>query len=127
VVATLHLLAALPILLGLAQSPAQSDSLACDQVTGQLGARLDAQLTRVHLRTVVPEGTTVPIGWVTVGDPASIPPPGDHERIWTIQQPLDLPATVYGLQRDPGGGVNMRELTRRLVDATARHRGMQSD
>ena len=29
----------------------------------------------VHLKTVVPEGRTVPIGWVAVGDPAGISPP----------------------------------------------------
>jgi len=42
----ISLVAALPILLGLAQTPEQSDSLARDRVTGPLGARLDSQVTR---------------------------------------------------------------------------------
>jgi hypothetical protein len=41
----------------------------------------------------------VPIGWVAVGDPAEILPPGGHERIWAIQEPLDFPGTVYGVAR----------------------------
>ena len=73
----------------------------------------------VHLRTVVPEAATVPIGWIAVGNPASILPPGEHDRIWAIQEPLDFPGTVYGLARDSEGGVDMRELTRRLFQATA--------
>ncbi len=54
----------------------------------------------VHVNTVVPAGATVPIGWVAVGDPAEILPPGDHERIWEIQKDLDFSGTVYGLPRD---------------------------
>lgn len=41
----------------------------------------------------------VPVGWVAVGDPASIFPPGQHEQIWDIQQALDFPGTVYGITR----------------------------
>jgi hypothetical protein len=40
----------------------------------------------VHLRTVLPEGATVPLGWIAVGDPAEILPPYEHERIWAIQK-----------------------------------------
>ena len=32
----------------------------------------------VHVNTVLPPGEIVPIGWVAVGDPASIPHHGDH-------------------------------------------------
>jgi carbonic anhydrase/acetyltransferase-like protein (isoleucine patch superfamily) len=53
----------------------------------------------VHVNTVLPPGATVPIGWVAVGDPAEILPPGGHERIWAIQEPLDFPDTVYGVAR----------------------------
>ena len=52
----------------------------------------------VHLKTVVPEGQTVPIGWVAVGNPAGIFPPDMHEAIWRIQKPLNFPALVYGLE-----------------------------
>jgi carbonic anhydrase/acetyltransferase-like protein (isoleucine patch superfamily) len=54
----------------------------------------------VQVNTVLPPGTTVPIGWVAVGDPAKIYPPGEHERIWAIKESLDFPGTVYGVARD---------------------------
>jgi len=72
----------------------------------------------VHLRTALPPGTTVPIGWVAVGDPAAILPPDQHERIWAIQEPLDFPATVYGVTR---GEAAMVEITRRLSRELAGH------
>ena len=53
----------------------------------------------VQVNTVLPAGATVPIGWVAVGDPAEILPPGRHERIWAIQESLDFPGTVYGVAR----------------------------
>jgi gamma-carbonic anhydrase len=54
----------------------------------------------VHVNTVLPPGEVVPIGWVAVGDPARIFPPGQHEQIWAIQESLDFPGTVYGTTRD---------------------------
>jgi len=54
----------------------------------------------VHINTVLPAGEIVPIGWVAVGDPARIFPPGQHEQIWAVQESLDFPGTVYGLARD---------------------------
>lgn len=54
----------------------------------------------VHVNTVLAPGATVPIGWVAVGDPARILPPGEHEQIWAIQESLDFPGTVYGTTRD---------------------------
>lgn len=53
----------------------------------------------VHVNTVLPPGTTVPIGWVAVGDPAELYPPDQHERIWATQRSLDFPGTVYGVPR----------------------------
>ncbi len=53
----------------------------------------------VHLKTRLAPGDFVPIGWVAVGDPAQILPPGDHEAIWRVQKELDFPLTVYGLER----------------------------
>jgi hypothetical protein len=50
----------------------------------------------VHVNTVVPPGEMVPIGWIAVGDPARIFPPGQHDQIWAIQESLDFPGTVYG-------------------------------
>ncbi len=53
----------------------------------------------VHVNTVLPQGALVPIGWVAVGDPAEIYPPGQHEPIWEVQEVLDFPGTVYGVTR----------------------------
>ena len=53
----------------------------------------------VHVNTVLAPGSTVPIGWVAVGDPARILPPERHEEIWAAQEPLDFPCTVHGVAR----------------------------
>lgn len=73
----------------------------------------------VHLRTRLPAGATVPIGWVAVGDPVEILPPGDHERIWAIQRPLDFPQTVYGI---PRAEVDMAKIAQRMSDWLGAHR-----
>ncbi len=54
----------------------------------------------VHVNSVLPPGSTVPIGWIAVGDPAQMYPPDQHEQIWAIQEALDFPGTVYGITRD---------------------------
>jgi carbonic anhydrase/acetyltransferase-like protein (isoleucine patch superfamily) len=67
----------------------------------QIGADAEVRINAVvHVNTEVPAGVTVPIGWVAVGAPAQLFPPGDHEAIWAIQEQLDFPQTVYGLPRD---------------------------
>ncbi|MCP5366476.1 MAG: gamma carbonic anhydrase family protein [Hyphomicrobiales bacterium] len=66
----------------------------------------------VHIRTRLPAGAVVPIGWVAVGDPAAILPPGAHDAIWARQEPLDFPGTVYGVDR--AGPDPMAEITRGL-------------
>ena len=76
----------------------------------------------VHVRSAVAEGATVPIGWVAVGDPASFFPPAEHDKIWAVQEPLNFPLTAYGMERLPGGGVDMVDLTGRLAAASAAHR-----
>jgi len=73
----------------------------------------------VHLKSVLAPGACVPIGWVAVGDPAEILPPSEHERIWSIQEPLDFPLTVYGFARSDA---SMAKITRRLSEALASHR-----
>lgn len=62
----------------------------------------------VQVNTVLPPGVTVPIGWVAVGNPARIFPPGQHEQIWAIQESLDFSGTVYGLARDDPATERMR-------------------
>lgn len=70
----------------------------------------------VHVNSHLPENSVVPIGWVAVGDPAEILPPGDHERIWEIQRQLDFPGTVFRVDRDVAKG----ERTRRYAAALRR-------
>jgi carbonic anhydrase/acetyltransferase-like protein (isoleucine patch superfamily) len=75
----------------------------------------------VHIKTVLPRGSVVPIGWVAVGDPAEILPPDDHERIWAVQEPLDFPGTVFGIGRGTAETV-MPELTGRYARALGLHK-----
>ncbi len=72
----------------------------------------------VHLKSVLGEGETVPIGWVAVGNPAQVLPPGEHDRIWEIQKQLDFPLTVYGFNRSEA---SMEQITRRLSDVLSSH------
>ena len=88
----------------------------------RLGPRSEVRINGlVHLRTVLPPDAMVPIGWVAVGDPAEILPPHEHDRIWAIQEQLDFPGTVFGLQRAPAGETIMPELTRRYTRALGKH------
>ena len=72
----------------------------------------------VHLKTRLKRGETVPIGWVAVGDPATILPPAEHDRIWEIQKPLNFPLTVYGFDRSEA---DMLKITRRLSENLGSH------
>jgi carbonic anhydrase/acetyltransferase-like protein (isoleucine patch superfamily) len=84
-----------------------------------LGAGTEVRIHGVvHVNSVLPAGSVVPIGWVAVGDPATVLPPDQHERIWSIQEPLDFPGTVYGLPR----GTPARELMARQSSWFAAHR-----
>jgi len=84
-----------------------------------IGAGAEVRINGVvQVNTVVAPGALVPIGWVAVGDPATILPPDRHEEIWTIQRELDFVGTVYGVGRD----VPMRELMRSQSDYYGAHR-----
>jgi len=88
-----------------------------------IGARAEVRINGlVHLRTRLPPDAVVPLGWVAVGDPAQILPPQDHEKIWAIQEPLNFPSTVFGLERAPAGETIMPELTRRYSTFLQRHK-----
>jgi carbonic anhydrase/acetyltransferase-like protein (isoleucine patch superfamily) len=87
-----------------------------------IGPRAEVRINGiVHLKTALPAGQTVPIGWIAVGDPVEIRPPGEHERIWAAQEPLNFPREVFGLQRAAKGGTIMPEVTRRYGRRLARH------
>ena len=88
----------------------------------RIGARSEVRINGVvHLRTNLPPDTTVPIGWIAVGDPAQLFPPGEHERFWPVQRELDFPGYVFGLRRAAEGETTMPELTRRYARALGQH------
>lgn len=74
----------------------------------------------VHLRTRLEPDTTVPIGWIAVGDPAQLLPPDQHEAIWLHQKPLDFPGFVYGVDRSVPNV--MQKITAGLSAALGVHR-----
>ena len=75
----------------------------------------------VHVHTVVAEDAVVPIGWVAVGNPAEILPPAEHDRIWSVQEALNFPGTVFGMDRAPGKEF-MPDMTVRYTTALGSHR-----
>ena len=86
----------------------------------RIGERSEVRINAVvHLRTTLPRESTVPIGWVAVGDPAQILPPDEHERIWAAQRELDFPGYVFGLDRETPD--LMVQLTERYGRSLARH------
>ena len=67
----------------------------------RLGREVEVRINGVvHVNTELESNAMVPIGWVAVGKPARIIAPWEHDEIWRIQQALDFPRTVYGLDRD---------------------------
>lgn len=71
----------------------------------------------VQVNTTLEPGAVVPIGWIAVGTPARIFSPDRHEEIWAVQQTLDFPGTVYGVDRSVG----MPEIMRRQSDFYGAH------
>jgi carbonic anhydrase/acetyltransferase-like protein (isoleucine patch superfamily) len=88
----------------------------------RIGARSEVRINAVvHLRTTLAPETTVPIGWVAVGEPAQLLSPDRHEEIWAAQRELDFPGYVFGLDRDTPD--LMVQLTERYGRSLARHAG----
>jgi carbonic anhydrase/acetyltransferase-like protein (isoleucine patch superfamily) len=73
----------------------------------------------VHVNTVIAPEAVVPIGWIAVGDPAELLSPDRHDEIWAIQEQLDFPGTVFGLDRDEA---TMERITERYAELFGRHR-----
>jgi len=76
----------------------------------------------VHLKTRLEPGTTVPIGWIAVGNPAQIFPPEEHEKIWEIQKPLNFPKSVYGIERSTALETMMPAVTKQYSRWLAAHK-----
>lgn len=74
----------------------------------------------VHLRTTLPAGTVVPLGWVAIGDPMQLLPAAEAEAIDPARQELDFPGFVFGLDGDAPD--YMVQLTERYGSSLARHR-----
>lgn len=88
----------------------------------RIGRLADVRINAVvHCRTRLPPETTVPIGWVAVGDPAKLWPPEAHERIWAVQRTLEFRDAAFGMGDLPRPRF-MKEMTRRYARALARHR-----
>ncbi|CAN5441374.1 hypothetical protein BH10ACT5_BH10ACT5_08620 [soil metagenome] len=86
----------------------------------RIGERSEVRINAVvHLRSVLPPDSVVPIGWVAVGDPAQILPAERHEQIWAAQKELDFPGYVFGIDRETPD--LMVQLTERYGRSLARH------
>ncbi|WP_298871702.1 gamma carbonic anhydrase family protein [uncultured Microbacterium sp.] len=86
----------------------------------EIGDRSEVRINAVvHLRTVLPPETVVPISWVAVRDPLLILPPDCHEEIWAAQKELDFPGYVFGLDRETPD--LMVQLTERYGRSLSRH------
>ncbi|MFT4213421.1 MAG: gamma carbonic anhydrase family protein [Microbacterium sp.] len=86
----------------------------------RIGERSEVRINAVvHLRTVLPPESVVPIGWVAVGEPVRVLSPDRHEEIWALQHDLDFPGFVFGLDRETPD--LMAQLTERYAASLARH------
>jgi carbonic anhydrase/acetyltransferase-like protein (isoleucine patch superfamily) len=70
----------------------------------------------VHVNSVVAPETVVPIGWIAVGRPAELFPPGEHNAIWEMQRNMDFPGTVFGVEREVRIGKSVSRYARSLRD-----------
>ena len=87
----------------------------------EVGARSEVRVNAiVHLRTRLMEDTTVPLGWIAVGNPARILPPDAHSEIWAIQQPMDFPKYVFGGERPDEGETIMPNVMPKYASALKR-------
>jgi carbonic anhydrase/acetyltransferase-like protein (isoleucine patch superfamily) len=73
----------------------------------------------VHVNSTLAPSTTVPIGWIAVGDPAELFPPERHEELWKVQERMDFPRTVFGLSREDA---TMERVARRYSESFGHHR-----
>lgn len=73
----------------------------------------------VHVKTKLHQGAVVPINWIAVGEPAEVLPPDRHDEIWAIQEPLDFPGEVFGVQRSEN---LMVEIMERYTEALGNYR-----
>lgn len=88
-----------------------------------VGARSAIRIAAVvHIRTVLPPGTSLPIQWIAVGDPPEFYPPDRAERILDDLRQLDFNATVFGIERSAVQSGGRSEIMERYTRALLRHR-----
>ena len=76
----------------------------------------------VHIGCVVPPRTAIPIGWVAVGDPARMYPPGEVEQIRAgLTEAGGFLPFVFGTDRAADRGEQMRAALGRYTRALALH------
>jgi carbonic anhydrase/acetyltransferase-like protein (isoleucine patch superfamily) len=86
----------------------------------RVGAESEVRINAVvHVNSSVAQCTTVPIGWIAVGDPAQLFPPQAHEELWPVQRAMDFPGTVFGIERDD---LTMEKVARGYAERFGRHR-----
>jgi carbonic anhydrase/acetyltransferase-like protein (isoleucine patch superfamily) len=93
--------------------------------SARVGRRTEVRIDGiVHVRSVLPPDSLVPIKWLAVGDPAQIFPPDKREEVEAILSRMNFPRQVYGVERLCRAGVDMdmKEVTRRLTSGLADHR-----
>jgi carbonic anhydrase/acetyltransferase-like protein (isoleucine patch superfamily) len=76
----------------------------------------------VHVNSTLGQDSVVPIGWIAVGSPAEIRPPNEHDEIWAVQQQLNFPGTVFGLERPKKGESMMPAAMERYCQGLSAHR-----
>ncbi len=88
-----------------------------------VGARSEVRVNgTAHLLSELPPDTTVPINWVAVGRPAQLFPPEAHDAIWALQEPMNFPKEIFGLDRPGLGETIMPKLMERYTRFLETHR-----
>lgn len=72
----------------------------------------------IHVNSRVAKDTTIPIGWIAVGDPAELFPPALHDEYWPKLKTLDFPRTLLGIARED---LTMEKLTSVYGEAFGGH------
>ena len=73
----------------------------------------------VHVNSRLLADTTVPIGWIAVGDPAELFEPSRVDDYWPKLKALDFPSTLFGVAREE---LTMDKLTSIYVELFSGHR-----
>ena len=75
----------------------------------------------VHIGCVVPPGTRIPIGWVAVGDPARLYPPGEADSVRAgLEEAGGFLPFVFGTDPAADRGEQMRTAMRRYASFLSR-------